>query len=515
VDAEELDRVEAEPIVLSVVGVDDQQHAEETAAASAQPGQALGNGRESQAEVLVEITLDTGCELWHTSAGEAYVTIPVGNHREHWPVPGKSFRRWLASKYYAKTSSVPGRQAEQDALRVLEGMAIYEGAEQGLYVRMAAIEDTIYLDLADRDWRAVEISPGGWRTVERPPVRFHRARAMLSLPEPCANGNLEDLRRLVNVTDEDWPLVVAWLLAAYRPVGPYPILALHGEQGSTKTTTARMLRCLVDPNGAPVRSEPKEPRDLMIAASNSWIVALDNLSRIPAWLSDALCRLSTGGGFSTRQLYTNSEEAIFDAQRPVIMTGIEELATRSDLVDRTLMITLPRVRDAHRRTEEDLWAEFNRLRPGILGCLLTAVSNAMRNSPSISLPELPRLADFAKWSVAGEESLGLKPGAFMAAYAQNRTAGNELALESTAVAQSVRELMADKPVWKGAASELLEVLEQKADRRARSGNGWPKDGTRLSGVLKRLAPNLRQVGIEVEFGRTGKGRFVNLVQTGP
>lgn len=504
-----------QPLLLSVVGADDQDEAEEVTAADAEPERSQGNGREGQAKVLVEITLATGCELWHTPGGDAYVTMPVGNHWEHWPVSGKSFRRWLASKFYVLTKSVPGSQAEHDALRVLEGMALYEGAEHSLHVRVAAVENTIYLDLADRDWRAVEVSADGWRTVERPPVRFHRARAMQSLPAPCANATIADLRRLVNVTDEDWPLVVAWLLAAYRPVGPYPILALHGEQGSTKTTTARMLRCLVDPNGAPVRSEPKEPRDLMIAASNSWLVALDNLSRIPAWLSDALCRLSTGGGFATRQLYTDSEEAIFDAQRPVIMTGIEELATRSDLVDRTLMITLPRVRDADRRTEENLWAEFNRLHPGILGCLLTAVAAAMRNSPLISAPELPRLADFAKWSMAGEESLGLKPGAFMAAYAQNRAAGNELALESTAVAQVLRELMADKQVWKGTASKLLDVLDQKVDRRVRSGNGWPKDGTRLSGVLKRLAPNLRQVGIEIEFGRTGKGRFVILSRTGP
>lgn len=315
-----------------VVEPNEQPETVDIDALDAEPEQVGGNGRDGQAKLLVEIARGTGCELWHTPAGEAYVTIPVEGHWEHWPVGGKSFRRWLASRFYLRTNSVPGSQAQHDALRVLEGMAVYGGGEHSLHVRVAEARGNIYLDLADGGWRAVEVSPEGWRTVERPPVRFHRARAMQSLPVPSTNGTLADLRRLINVTDEDWPLVIGWLLAAYRPVGPYPVLGLHGEQGSAKSTTARMLRCLVDPNGSPLRSEPKEPRDLMIAASNSWVVALDNLSRIPAWLSDALCRLSTGGGFSTRQLYTDNEEAIFDAQRPVIMTGIEELATRSDLL---------------------------------------------------------------------------------------------------------------------------------------------------------------------------------------
>ncbi len=220
----------------------------------------------------------------------------------------------------------------------------------------------IYLDLADEQWRAVKITADGWEVVEKPPVRFRRPKAMLALPAPVQGGSVEALRRFVNVTDGDWPLVVAWALACYRPVGPYPVLSLYGEQGSAKSTTARALRALIDPNSATLRCEPKEPRDLAIAANNGWVVALDNLSYLPTWLSDALCRLSTGGGFATRTLYENDEETIFSAQRPVIITGIEEVATRGDLLDRSILVTLPTISENHRLPESVFGRSLNRRR---------------------------------------------------------------------------------------------------------------------------------------------------------
>jgi hypothetical protein len=167
---------------------------------------------------------------------------------------------------------------------------------------VAAHEARLYLDLADADWSAVEIGPDGWHVIPSTasPVRFRRARGMLPLPTPEPGGNIDELRPFANVASEDdFRLVVAWLLACYRESGPYPILALSGEAGSAKTTLARIFRDLVDPNAALVSSEPREVRDLKIAARNGWMCVFDNLSRGPAWLSDALCRLSAGGGFST------------------------------------------------------------------------------------------------------------------------------------------------------------------------------------------------------------------------
>src|SRR5688572_9269814 len=253
--------------------------------------------------------------------GEPWATVPAGSHREHWPLKTKGFRRWLARRFYESTGQAPGAQALQDALTTLEGRALFEAGACPVYTRVAEWEDTIYYDLADAGWGAVCVTPTGWDYTPHPPVKFRRPRGMLPLPRPVLGGQVDALRPFVNVADPaDWRLLVAWLLGALRPSGPYPVLILHGEQGSAKSTTARVLRELCDPNSAPLRSEPSNERDLMIAATNGWMVTLDNLSRLPAWLSDALCRLACGGGFGTRELYSDADEIIFDAARPVVLT---------------------------------------------------------------------------------------------------------------------------------------------------------------------------------------------------
>ena len=375
----------------------------------------------------------------------------------------------------------------------------------------------MYVDLCDKAWRAVVVTPKEWRLGNDHPVRFRRAKGMLPLPVPVSGGSINELRPFVNVTDEDWPLLLGWLLAAMRPRGPYPVLCLHGEQGSAKSTTARALRALVDPSGAPLRSEPKEPRDLMIAASNGAVLAFDNLSHVPAWLSDALCRLSTGGGFATRELYTDNEEVIFDAMRPVILTGIEDLATRSDLLDRSVLLTLPTIPEDRRLPEAEFWAAFDAAAPAILGALLTAVSEAMRRLPAVKLSRLPRMADFALWATAGERALGLADGTFITAYSGNRQGANQLAIEASPVAGPLLALMEATAEWTGTASELLAALDAKADDRTRRLHGWPKGARALAGIVKRLAPNLRRTGIEVDttgyIGRgTAKRKAISLVR---
>jgi len=458
--------------------------------------------RPSQSSTLVALAMKAGCQLWHTADANAYATIRVSSHEEHWPIRSRGFRRWLAQLFFRQTrGSAPGAQAQQDALAVLEGNATYDGPQHEVAVRVAQHEDAFYLDLANAGWQAVRVTPEGWEVVDQCPVRFRRAKAMLPLPVPTRGGDVRALQQFHNVSGNDWAMVVSWLLATFRPTGPYPILDLTGEQGSGKSTLARLLRRLIDPNTADLRCEPKDPRDLMIAANNAWIVALDNISRLPPWLSDALCRLSTGGGFSTRTLFADDEETIFDATRPLLITGIEEVATRSDLLDRAILVTLPTIPEERRLPERDYWTAFEQARPAILGALLTSVSTAMRTLPSVRLPRLPRMADFAVWATAGEQAMGLEHGAFLAAYHGNRVMANESALESSPVAKAILDLMTGTTWWSNSASDLLTELEHLADEKTVKLRTWPKTARALSGIVKRLAPNLRQIGIEVEFTR--------------
>ncbi|NQT40030.1 MAG: hypothetical protein HQ581_21235, partial [Planctomycetes bacterium] len=467
----------------------------------------------SQATALVALVVRQGPQLWHTPEGIGHITVPAGGHAENWPLRSAGFRRWLQREFFVKTEAAVNAQAMQDAIGVLEGKAIFDGQQHDAHMRVAEHWGSIYIDLADPDWRVVEIDARGWRVLAKSPVKFRRCRAMLPLPTP-APGDIAELRHHLGLCEEGWPLVAGWMVAALRPSGPFPILNLYAEQGAGKTTIARKIRELADPNTAPVRCEPKEPRDLMIAANNGWVIALDNLSRISPWLSDALCRLSTGGGFSTRELYSDAEEVIFDAKRPVILTGIEELATRGDLLDRSLIVNLPNIPEARRRPESDIWREFDQARPRLLGVLCDAVSAALQNLSNTKMAKLPRMADFAIWATAAEPAIGLKGGEFLAAYEGNRAAGNELALEASSVGKVVLDFVAGIGVWTGTASELLAELDELADEKTKRLKSWPQTPRSLSNVLKRLAPNLRAVGVEVESGRTGRGRWITLRKEG-
>jgi hypothetical protein len=475
-------------------------------------GEAAAAAKKGPPQASLLVGLAEAAELFHTPDGDPFATVKVDNHAETWPLRSRGFRRWLAGGYYRAYGKAPGGQALQDVLTVLEGQAVFAGAERQVFTRLGEAEGAIFLDLADPGWRAVRITAAGWSVVDQPLVRFRRPRGLLALPEPGARGAVEELRDFVNVPGEaDWKLLVAWLLAALCPRGPYPVLVLHGEQGSAKSTTARVLRALIDPNTAALRPEPREVRDLVIAAGNGWVVALDNLSHLTPWVSDALCRLSTGGGFGTRELYTDAEEVLFDAQRPLILTGIEELATRGDLLDRAIVLHLPAIPEGRCRTEAELWGGFDQARPRILGALLDAVAAALRHLPEVRLPRLPRMADFALWVTAAEGALGWPKGSFLDAYTGNRGEANELALEASPLAGPLREL-ATAGGWQGTCAELLDKLAKQAGERSTRSPSWPQTPRALGGALRRLTPNLRRVGILVEMWREPGGRRPRMVR---
>lgn len=474
-------------------------------------GGTVGQHRPSQATELVRLI--TGCaEFFHSPDMTAHARIDLGDHHETLPLRTPAFRRMINRLYYEHYQRAPSAQATMDAVGVLEGRAMYDGEEHPVFVRLGERNGSFYLDLGDRLWTAVKINSDGWRIVNSPLLRFCRPRGMAPLPRPIPGGSLQELRWLVNVgSEEDWILLVAWLVAALCPHGPYPALILHGEQGSAKSTIARMLKSLVDPNAAPLRSDPRDVRDLMIAAKNGWVLGYDNISYLHGWLSDALCRLSTGGGFATRELYSDAEEVIFQAQRPVILNGIEEIATRADLLDRAIIMELPPIPAARRLPETAFWKKFEAARPLILGALLDVVSGAMRTRPGITLKTLPRMADFALLATAAEKHLGWSNGSFLNAYTGNRASANNLALDASPIASPLRSLA--KKGWTGTASDLLSRLNLRAGDAMRQ-KGSPRSVRALSGTLRRLTPNLRAVGVEVSFDReahTGR-RMITLKQ---
>jgi hypothetical protein len=473
-----------------------------------EPNEATSNMGNTQVQNIIQLA--DRMELFHDPDGVCFTTVAINDHKEVWPLKSKEIREYLAKTYYDRYGTALGSQALQSALDIFNGRARFDSMAKDTYTRTASFDDDLYIDLCNSDWESVKITPRGWEIVKDTPVYFRRSKGMLPLPHPVRGGSLKDLKPFINVQKYDeWILMVSWLFGSFNPIGPYPILILQGEQGSAKSTTARVLRELIDPSSAPLRTPPGSERDLMISAKNGWILSFDNLSGMKNWMSDAFCRLSTGGGFSTRGLYSDAEETIFNAMRPILLNGIDDIANRNDLADRSIIVTLPRIAEGSRKLERELWIEFEAAKPKILGALLDAVSLALKNKDIVQIDSNLRMADFAQWVVSAEPELPWEEGMFMDTYKQNREESSNTCFESDVVAIALKAFIEDRNRWEGTASELLKALEEHqyglSNHNLQFDSSWPKRPNYLSGRISRIAPSLRSNGIALsQFKNNGK-----------
>ena len=463
------------------------------------------NKKKSQADRLVELA--AGFELFRAVGDDetGYAYIESEEKRETLPIESSKFRSLLKRAYWVKHQKAASTRALQGALGVIIGKAIYEGEEKPVFVRVGLHAGVIYVDLADEQQRVLHVTKGGWSIERDSPVRFIRPRGLQALPTPKEGGDIQRLRPFVNVEDgDDWILVLAWLTAALRPGFPCPILALHGEQGSAKSFTSKVVRSVIDPNVGDLRPQPGEARDLAIASKNSLVLCFDNISFLNREMADALCRLVTGGAFATRRLYSDAEEVLFEAKRPIILNGIPDLAAHSDLMDQMIPLTLPTIQASKRCTEKQLWSDFEEVRGEVLGGILDAVCCGLRNLASVHIEELPRMADFAAWGTAVEEALGCKPGGFMKAYTRSRRAATALTIEGSTMVKALRAfLLLRKAPFEGTATNLYQEMERSTviANIVKGRRDWPKAPSSFGGKLRRHAPAMRQVGIRVTFER--------------
>jgi hypothetical protein len=469
-----------------------------------------------------------------------YARIPIDGHEEIHELRSASFENWLILNYRQRQKPVPSGGRLKSLIRTFEADAARFGSTETVWVRVADgsgrgragrqaeghgrrdapvpssadAAAVYYLDLGDSSWRSVEIRAEGCRIVDHAPVLFRRPKGFGELPEPQWDGSLDLLKKYTNVADADFPLLVAWLTAALRPAGPYPILILSGEQGSAKSTMARVARRLIDPNSAPLRGLPASQRDFMIQAHNTWVLAYDNIRWVSKALSDVCCRTATGGGFSTRSLHSNDDETLFDIERPVIFNGIDDFARSSDLNDRCVFLHLPAIPERARQRERAYWSAFDADCPRLLGALLMAVAGGLKTLPQIDLPASPRMADFADWGEAVIRGLGGEPGSFVSRYNDNRRAACEAALDDCPVADALRRIVGSlEGPCQVTASGLLQALASDTRQSVTRMAQGPKTPRSLSCALRRIASQLRMAGIVVSFDRIDNTRMITISRT--
>jgi hypothetical protein len=576
--------------------------------------------KKTKATLLVDLVLHTpDVRLWHTPQGDPWITFPTDGGPRNYTLRGKDASSWLSRLYYKHHQHIPSDAAIREAVRALEGKALYEGDEVGttdesdtedksdtqavrlirmveesydlvqttlgatavvpkngpnivrpmrggspslsselaqsyfvrfgktcsqtarteafavldgraqclprtdVFLRYAPTPEGIAVDLGMPDsGRAVLIRPNAWEVVDTAPVPFTRTALTLPMPEPVRGGRIEQLRDLLNLTDDAWHLLVAWLVAAVIPDIPHPILFPRGWKGTAKSTGSEFIAQLLDPSAVPLRKPPKDDEAWITAATGSHVVAIDNVSRIPEWFSDELCRAATGTGDVRRKLYTDADLVTFAFRRVVILNTIAlNSPLRDDLADRLLPLDLEPIEATRRIADSEIRAKERDARPYVLAGLFDLVSQVLAVLPSVQCSELDRMADFTKVVATVDQCRGTNALGTYRELLDNLEA--EVAESDEVISRLIAFLRGDLPheadafgdlrplvrgplngTWKGTASELLTAITP-----APRPKNWPGNGRWLSSRIDRNAAALRAAGFAFERDKRDKERVLH------
>jgi hypothetical protein len=494
----------AEPIVI-----EDKQ--EETVAVNG------SNGKITLSEQLLKMTEMIGAKFFHDDIKELYAAIPVDSHTEVLPINSRDFELWLNGMFYTETRRPISKDGVKQVLAVASAKALYDNPQPTkLSTRTAECGGSFWYDLTNPNWQAIRITQDGWDIIDNPPILFTRYRHQMQQTAPIKSGNVRKMLDYVNISGTG-TLFLCWLVSCFIPNIPHAMLVLYGEKGAAKSTTSSLLKNLIDPSVLDTLTLQNDQRTLTVNLQNHWFLPFDNVSFIHEDTSDTLCRAITGDGIQQRKLHTNAEDTIFTFRRCLAINGINNVATRSDLLDRAILVELARIPDASRRELAEIQSSFEADKPGILGGIFDTLVRAIEIQPTVRLQNLPRMADFAKWGYAIAEALEEGLGqVFLDEYESNRFQQNEEVINNDPVLTLMVEFMRGKDEWYGLHSELYRNLTTIAETHAINlrDKSFPKDSTRLSKKLRANRSNLENAGIDYippdVYSRKSTGRYLSL-----
>ncbi len=462
---------------------------------SSNPSEGSGSGDSAAAE-LIQMVIEKGELFYDTKIERAYVTAAIDGIDSTMAINGKQFIEWISFQYYSTSGQSANEASIKQARFALSGIAKYDGKQQQIHLRVADYNNVHYIFLADEQLRAIEVLPTGWRIVDDPTVKFWKPASMQSLPIPKRGGDLDLIWKFVNVKEIDRRLILAWILESFRSETPKPVLSLCGTQGSAKSSTQNRIRQLIDNSAVNLRSAPKSVQDIFVGAGCNWLISYENLSHLSAPIQDAFCTLATGGGFASRTLYSDDEETVIDAKRPIIINSIPPVVTAQDLTDRAICLELPRI---SYKEELELEKEWQAALSSIFGGLLDLFVKTLKQMPKVKLTNPPRMADFTRLGEAMMQAQGQPDGSFTKLYRANLNDGVSRAMESSPAAVALCEFARNYPEGKNVFHGTVQGLLTKLIDYRHDAENWPRSAKGLADALRRQMPALSLVGISVEI----------------
>lgn len=472
-----------------------------------------GNSKpETQAETIIRLVEEKDTILFHDTAKDPYAAIMIDGHREVWNIDNTDFNTWLNSLYYSAEKKPAKKDSLSQAKEVLKARAVFENTKAiPLDTRVAELDNAFWYNLSNNDWQAIKITADGWEIEDNPPILFKRFRHQNSQCLPSKDGDIRRILKYINL-QENHTLFLCWLVCCFVPNIPHAMPIFFGEKGAAKTTACTLLKKLIDPSALDTLTIQRNPRSLAVNLQQHWFLPFDNVSCINEETSDTLCRAITGSGIQQRKLHTNGDDYIFTFKRCIALNGINNVARRSDLLDRAILIELSRIDENKRKENSAITKEFDKDLPLILGNIFDILSKAIKIYPNVKLNKLPRMADFSHWGYAIAQALGDLGETFLDEYKCNYNKQNIEAINSDIVATLLIAFMKEKEIWKGKVSELLKELTYLADREKikTKTNDFPSQANLLSRKLNSLKSNFKSIGIDFKSESKSDATYITI-----
>ena len=397
-------------------------------------------GKATKAQLVIPVVKPHLNKLFTDEYGIPHAGIQVDDHIEVLKLNATRFKNWVRRTTYQENGVVIDSSTLNDIIGILSAEAEFnpECPTINLALRVANIDDSWYYDLTNKQWEFIKITPEGWYKVKNA-IIFHRYSTTPQV-DPIREYPPDILDKFINLFniqgDKNRLLLKCYIISLFIPGIPKVILNLHGEEGAAKTTLQELIKMLVDPNPMKTSSFLRDTNEFVQQLAHNYVMAYDNISIIRDWISDLLCRVVTGSGFSKRELFTTDDDFIYTIKRCIMLNGITIAATKADLLDRSLIIQLEEIKKSKRRKINDIWKEFDEIKAPLLGYILDVLVKVMawkkeHGSPSI---QLSRMADWTEYSEIIARCIGYKDNELVEAYNENEGLQLDEVLNSNPVA---------------------------------------------------------------------------------